>query len=70
MLSRLVTAFLPMSVLISWPQLPSAMILEPKKINYFHNYGTDIVLTTLHILSKYTYPNNYMTQVFLLLFYK
>ena len=32
MLSRLVIAFLPMSVLISWPQLPSAMILEPKKI--------------------------------------
>ena len=33
MLSRLVTAFLPRSkrLLISWPQLPSAVILEPKK---------------------------------------
>ena len=29
-LSRLVIAFLP---LISWPQSPSAVILEPKKIN-------------------------------------
>ena len=35
MLSRLVTAFLPWSkhLLISWLQSPSAMILEPKKIN-------------------------------------
>ena len=35
MLSRLVTAFLPRSkhLLISWLQSPSAMILEPKKIN-------------------------------------
>ena len=34
MLSRLVIAFLPRSkhVLISWPQSPSAVILEPKKI--------------------------------------
>ena len=34
MLSRLVIAFLPRSkfLLISWLQLPSAMILEPKKI--------------------------------------
>ena len=34
MLSRLVIAFLPRSkrLLISWPQLPSAVILEPKKI--------------------------------------
>ena len=34
MLSRLVIAFLPRSkcLLISWPQLPSAAILEPKKI--------------------------------------
>ena len=34
MLSRLVTAFLPRSkgLLISWLQLPSAVILEPKKI--------------------------------------
>ena len=35
MLSRLVIAFLPRSkrLLISWLQSPSAMILEPKKIN-------------------------------------
>ena len=35
-LSRLVIAFLPRSkyVLISWPQSTSAVILEPKKINY------------------------------------
>ena len=35
MLSRLVTAFLPRSkhLLISWLQSPSAVILEPKKIN-------------------------------------
>jgi len=35
MLSRLVIAFLPrsMCLLISWLQSPSAMILEPKKIN-------------------------------------
>ena len=35
MLSRLVIAFLPRSkhLLISWVQLPSAVILEPKKIN-------------------------------------
>ena len=34
MLSRLVLAFLPRSkrLLISWLQLPSAVILEPKKI--------------------------------------
>ena len=34
MLSRLVIAFLPrsMGLFISWLQLPSAMILEPKKI--------------------------------------
>ena len=36
MLSRLVIAFLPRSkcLLISWLQSPSAVILEPKKINY------------------------------------
>ena len=35
MLSRFVIAFLPrsMCLLISWLQSPSAMILEPKKIN-------------------------------------
>ena len=35
MLSRLVIAFLPRSkrLLISWLQAPSAVILEPKKIN-------------------------------------
>ena len=35
MLSRVVIAFLPRSkcLLISWLQSPSAMILEPKKIN-------------------------------------
>ena len=35
MLSRLLIAFLPRSkrLLISWLQLPSAVILEPKKIN-------------------------------------
>ena len=34
MLSRLVTAFLPrsMSLLVSWLQSPSAVILEPNKI--------------------------------------
>ena len=36
MLSRLVIAFLPRSkyLLISWLQSPSAVILEPKKINF------------------------------------
>ena len=36
MLSRLVMAFLPRSkrLLISWLQSPSAVILEPKKIQY------------------------------------
>ena len=36
MLSRLVIAFLSKSkfLLISWPQSPSAVILEPKKIKY------------------------------------
>ena len=36
MLTRLVIAFLPTSkrLLISWLQLPSAMILEPRKIKY------------------------------------
>ena len=35
MLSRLVITFLPRSkgLLISWPQAPSAVILEPTKIN-------------------------------------
>ena len=35
MLSRLVIAFLPRSkcLLISWLQSPSAVILEPKKVN-------------------------------------
>ena len=34
MLSRLVITFLPRSkcLLISWPQLPSAVILEPPKV--------------------------------------
>ena len=38
MLSRLVMAFLPRSkrLLISWLQSPSAVILEPKKINVCH----------------------------------
>ena len=38
MLSRFVIAFLPRSkrLLISWLQSPSAVILEPKKINYLH----------------------------------
>ena len=37
MLSRLVITFLPRSkhLLISWPQSPSAVILEPKKIPLF-----------------------------------
>ena len=36
MLSRLVIVFLPRSkgLLISWLELPSAVILEPKKIKY------------------------------------
>jgi len=36
MLSRVATAFLPRSndFLISWLQSPSAVILEPKKINF------------------------------------
>ena len=35
MLSRLIVAFLPRSkrLLVSWLQSPSAVILEPKKIN-------------------------------------
>ena len=38
MLSRLVITFLPRSkcLLVSWLQLPSAVILEPKKIKYFY----------------------------------
>ena len=32
MLSRLVIIFLPRSLLISWVQSPSAVILEPRKI--------------------------------------
>ena len=38
MLSRLVIAFLPRSkhLLISWPQSPSAVILEPKVCHCFH----------------------------------
>ena len=43
MLSKLVTAFLPWSkqLLISCPQSPSAVILEPKKIvsHYFHFFS-------------------------------
>ena len=35
MLSRLVISFLPRSLLISWLQSPSAVILEPKKIKSF-----------------------------------
>ena len=36
MLSRLVIVFLPRSkhLLISWPQSPSAVILEPKKMKF------------------------------------
>ncbi|MFK9274900.1 hypothetical protein ACJEJG_26375, partial [Escherichia coli] len=57
MLSRLVTTFLPRSkrLLISWLQLPSAVILEPKKIKsdtvstvspiYFHEVmGLDALI--------------------------
>ena len=38
MLSRLVITFLPRNkcLLVSWPQSPSAVILEPKKINICH----------------------------------
>ena len=36
MLSRLVIAFLPRSILISWLQSPSAVILEPKKRKICH----------------------------------
>jgi len=38
MLSRLVITFLPRSkcLLISWPQSPSVVILEPKKIKVWH----------------------------------
>ena len=47
MLSRLVIAFLPRSkyVLISWLQSPSALILEPKKIQFL----------TVSIVSPSTY---------------
>ena len=43
MLSRFVMAFLPRSKypLISWPQSPSAVILEPKKIKF-------VTVPTLH----------------------
>ena len=34
MLSMLVITFLPRSLLISWLQSPSAVILEPKKIKF------------------------------------
>ena len=40
MLSRLVITFLPRSkhILISWLQLPSAVILEPKEISFVLGY--------------------------------
>ena len=47
MLSRLVITFLPRSKhhLISWLQSPSAVILEPQKINYLGG-NRDITLPT------------------------
>ena len=44
MLSRLVTAFLPRSkcVLVSWLQLPSAVILEPPKIKSLTYIRSDL----------------------------
>ena len=46
-LSRLVIAFLPRSrhLLISWLQSPSAVILEPPKINshWFHFFAVDLL---------------------------
>ena len=62
-LSRFVIAFLPRSkhLLISWLQLPSTMILEPKKIvchcfhfppSIFHEVmGTDVVILDFWTLS-------------------
>ena len=50
MLSRVVTDFLPISkcLLISWQQLPAAVILEPQKIksvtvSIFYNSHPDIM---------------------------
>ena len=61
MLSRLVIAFLPRSkrLLISWLQSPSAVILEPRKINcshyfliYFHEViGPDAMILVFWMLS-------------------
>ena len=49
MLSRLVTTFLPRSkrLLISWLQLPSAVILEPQRIK------SDTVSTVAHLFTSY-----------------
>ena len=64
MLSRLVITFLPMSkhLLISWLQSPSAVILEPKKINsvtvsivspsiYHEVMGPDAMILVFRMLS-------------------
>ena len=67
MLSRLVIAFLPKSKhsLISWLQLPSVMILEPKKIKIchcFHHFPIYLLWhdgTGCHVYyEKFTISNN------------
>ena len=60
MLSRLVITFLPRSKhpLISWPQLPSAVILEPPKIK------SDIVSTVSPSISHEVTGLDAMTLVF------
>ena len=57
-LSGFVIAFLPRSkcVLISWLQSPSAMILEPKKINFCHCFQKMERVACLLILSQRCVP--------------
>ena len=68
MQSRFVIAFLPRSsLLISWPQLPPALILEPKKScastyfyisNYMHHWTRAPIQTMLSCLIQTIYTQN------------
>ena len=64
MLSRLVITFLPKSLLISWLQSPSAVILEPKKIK------SDTISTVSPSISHEVMRPDAMIFVFSMLSFK
>ena len=64
MLSRLVIAFLPRSkrILISWLQLPCAVILEPKKIKSVTTQSASMQIVG-HFLCLTGYISSHLTKL-------